>query len=60
MKIEIKNCRECPFCNNDNEYGHNFCNLGGNFLLKLWEELPNDKRHEDCLLSKESYEVIGS
>ena len=25
--LKIKNCKECPFCNNDNEYGRDECNL---------------------------------
>lgn len=25
MKITVKNCNNCPFCNNDNEYGYS-CN----------------------------------
>lgn len=26
--IKIENCHNCPFCNNDNEYGYS-CNLNG-------------------------------
>ncbi len=29
MIIEITSCNDCPFCNNDNEYGSS-CNLPGN------------------------------
>jgi hypothetical protein len=25
MKVIVKNCHDCPFCNNDNEYGYS-CN----------------------------------
>jgi len=28
MLILVKNCNDCPFCNNDNEYGYS-CNFPG-------------------------------
>jgi hypothetical protein len=38
MKLEIKNCGTCPFANNDNEYGRDWCNLalelGKDIVLK--------------------------
>jgi hypothetical protein len=56
MKLEIKNCQSCPFCNNDNEYGHDNCNLQ---IIELgdFEQLPSDKIHEKCKLRVESVEV---
>ena len=52
MILEIKNCSECPFCNQDNEYGRDSCNLsiliGKNIFMNTFEELPKDKRHIDC------------
>ena len=32
MKIEVKNCIECPFVNNDNEYGKYQCNLNKDII----------------------------
>lgn len=62
-KIKIKNCEECPFCNSDNEYGYDRCNLENylnieNITLKGWNQLPDYKVHEHCLLKNESY-LIG-
>jgi hypothetical protein len=58
MKIVVENCHECPFCNNDNEYGRDRCNLNSEIILLYgWEELPDDKVHEKCPLLKSDYEV---
>ena len=57
MKIIVKNCQECPFCNNDNEYGKDSCNLNTKITLKNWEELPDNSIHEECPLLKENYEI---
>jgi len=52
MILEVKNCFSCPFANNDNEYGQDHCSLSFRLNkgvdLKNGEELPKDKRHEDC------------
>lgn len=52
MILEIKNCWDCPFSNNDNEYGRDWCNLAiqiGKYIkLEKWEQLPDDKIHKDC------------
>ncbi len=26
IETQVKNCRECPFANNDNDYGFDMCN----------------------------------
>jgi len=56
MNIEIKNCNECPFANRDNEFGNDSCNLAGflnkEIILKEWDQLPTDKRHEDCPITE--------
>jgi len=57
MIIEVKNCRECPFANIDNEYGYDYCNLLNKLdiymNMKMWEELPEDKRHPLCPIDNE-------
>lgn len=57
MKIIVSNCFDCPFSNNDNEYGIDSCNLSRftdtEISLGNWEQLPKDKRHKDCPISKE-------
>lgn len=63
MDIIIKNCEECPFANNDNEYGLDDCNLariiGKDIQIKGWfEQLPRNKRHEECPMDhKTIYEL---
>lgn len=52
--IEIESCGECPFCNNDNEYGLDGCNLNIDIFPLRWEEMPIDKVHENCPLKTES------
>jgi hypothetical protein len=59
MVLEIKNCQECPFCNSDNEYGYDGCNLEDIFTEGRYEEMPNDKRHDDCPLNKNEYTIKG-
>jgi len=62
MVIEVKNCGNCPFANNDSEYGHDECNLaeklGIDLKLGLWEELPEDRRHENCPLTEQLTIVV--
>jgi hypothetical protein len=52
MKIEVKNCFECPFANNDNEYGRVDCGLAERLRidlgLEVWGNLPHDRRHAAC------------
>lgn len=57
MKIEITNCQDCPFCNNDNEFGKDQCNLNDEIFGYFYEELPSDRVHEDCPLLHNDYEV---
>ena len=55
--IKVTNCQECPFCNNDNEYGFDQCNLS-EVTSGHWErELPSDSIHKDCPLKKEGVSV---
>ena len=52
--IEVSNCHECPFANNDNEWGHDSCNL--EYLNNFPEiELPEDTVHKKCPLKKQNY-----
>ena len=54
MKIEIENCQDCPFCNNDNEFGYESCNLALHLGFRKYIEqigynqMPADKVHKDC------------
>jgi hypothetical protein len=53
-QINVSSCQQCPFSNNDNEFGYNACNLairrGTPIELKNWEELPEKSIHKDCPL----------
>lgn len=55
MIIEINSCGDCPFMNWDSELGRDMCNLSyhlkKNIKLKFREELPRDKRHDECPLT---------
>lgn len=55
--ILINNCHECPFCNNDNEYGKDSCNLHGNIYSKNLESMPEDKVHSECPLLLADYTI---
>lgn len=63
MELEIKNCMDCPFSNNDNEYGRDCCNLalklGKDIKLDNWEELPKNEIHKDCPINKEINIVVA-
>lgn len=48
--LKILNCQECPFCNNDNEFGYDSCNLKNGILMKNFEQMPYDKIHNNCPL----------
>lgn len=50
-EIKVDNCRECPFANNDNDYGYCDCNATDKIVLIGFEELPKDKVHELCPLN---------
>jgi hypothetical protein len=52
MRLTIKNCAECPFANHDNEYGTDACNINDKIVMQKFQELPNDKVHEECPLLK--------
>ena len=62
MVIEVKNCGNCPFANNDSEYGRDECNLaeklGIDFKLGLWAELPYMGRPENCPLTEQLTIVV--
>lgn len=64
MTLEIKNCADCPFSNNDNEFGRDLCNLalhlGKDIKLDNWEQLPEDKRHKDCPIENKIELVVVS
>lgn len=64
MTLEIKNCVNCPFSNNDNEYGRDCCNLAlqlGKYIkLDNLEQLPEDKRHKDCPIETKIELVVVS
>lgn len=51
--INITNCWECPFCNNDNEYGRDNCNLSNDVYI-MTDQLPEDTIHENCPLRTKS------
>lgn len=50
--IIVNSCGKCPFRNNDNEYGHDACNLADNLDIDLglrgWDQLPENTVHEKC------------
>jgi hypothetical protein len=52
MLIEVKGCQSCPFCNNDNEYGKDQCNLDTDIFAKKLETLPSEGVHEKCPIKK--------
>jgi hypothetical protein len=58
MKITVTNCQQCPFCNNDCEYGKDSCNLDTEIMAEEFYLLPDDKVHDQCPLLKESYEIV--
>jgi hypothetical protein len=64
MILEIKNCADCPFSNNDNEYGRDCCNLalqlGKDINLDNWEQLPENTRHKDCPIDTKIELVVMS
>jgi hypothetical protein len=58
--IKVSNCRECPFANNDNDFGFDWCNAALDKIeLEPNEELPEEKRHDNCPLNEEPIVVMG-
>jgi hypothetical protein len=53
--IIVNNCQECPFCNNDNEYGYDCCNLDQNIHTKAFDQMPKEHVHEKCPLKQKEY-----
>lgn len=47
----VTNCQQCPFVNNDNEFGYDGCNLE-HIELANNESMPNHMPHKDCALRK--------
>ena len=66
MKIKVSNCQECPFCNIDNEFGYDQCNLdksenGVNSTLRMpFDNLPHRIIHYLCPLNKTSVTVTNN
>lgn len=71
LLVKIDNCQDCPFCNQDSEYGFNDCNLltvmnysknGFNLpeiSLTMPEQMPDKSRHSLCPLDKYSITCKG-
>ena len=51
---EVSSCKDCPFCNNDNEFGRDQCNLNTFILSAKWSELPFNDVHELCPLREKN------
>lgn len=56
ITFKIESCLECPFCNNDNEYGRDTCNLK-EIAIPNGEQLPINKRHHECPLNDDEYTI---
>lgn len=54
---QVTSCQDCPFCNNDYEYGYNFCNLDDNIVMKGMDQMPHDKVHDKCPLKMGSITI---
>ena len=54
--IKVNNCQDCPFANNDNEYGYDRCNLK-DIELSNWEELPGTGVHKECPLKEKDFVI---
>ena len=53
--IKVNNCHECPFCNDDSEFGKDQCNLSEIYMFDGW--MPKLTRHKDCPLNNEPVKV---
>lgn len=58
-EIKVTNCQECPFCNSDNEYGYDRCNLDIDIHVdnRGWDSMPKDKVHDKCPLKIEVIKI---
>lgn len=54
---KVTNCQDCPFCNYDNEFGHDKCNLDSDIQAEPFEELPSLEVHHNCPLREESVTI---
>jgi hypothetical protein len=50
LSRKVDNCQQCPFCNSDNEYGYDRCNLNKDIVMKGFEMMPENHVHELCPL----------
>ena len=58
MTKEISNCFECPFVNDDSEYGKTYCQLNDDIVMPgSFQQMPKNKVHEDCPLKNGSVTV---
>jgi len=57
QEIIVDNCHDCPFANNDNEYGKDQCNLNTDIVCNGSDELPHYKVHKDCPLKNNSFTI---
>lgn len=56
VTVTVYNCRECPFVQNDNEFGYYGCSVK-DVKMKNFEELPEDKVHNECPLKKLDFSI---
>lgn len=50
--IQVSNCQECPFCNIDNSFGYDGCNINidiGTDKIASFQ-MPKNKVHKNCPL----------
>jgi hypothetical protein len=52
--IKVDNCQNCPFVNNDTEYGYDGCGLK-EIKLIMWEQMPIDKVRKECPLNNDDF-----
>lgn len=55
-EIKVSSCDSCPFANNDDVFGRNYCNLG-RFSTEPLKQLPEFTIHDNCPLKKESVHI---
>lgn len=50
-EIEVTNCWQCPFVNDDAEYGKTYCQLNDDITMPgSFQQMPKDKVHNQCPL----------
>jgi hypothetical protein len=50
-EIIVNNCWQCPFINDDSEYGKTYCQLNDDIVMSgSFQQMPDDKVHDDCPL----------